>query len=89
MTAETSDAQPHPIGFFLSLQRTATKNLVLGARGCGAFGCDGDMISNLFADALHDTYSGGFRRVEFAITDWSDERKFIGPFARAFDQPVS
>jgi uncharacterized protein (TIGR02452 family) len=57
--------------------------LVLGAWGCGAFGCDGDLIAGLFAEALSTNFHGVFERVEFAITDWSPERRFIRPFAEA------
>lgn len=59
-------------------------SLVLGAWGCGAFGNDGYMVSNLFKIALEENFRGAFSHVVFAITDWSPERKFIWPFMQAF-----
>jgi len=58
--------------------------IVLGAWGCGAFGNDGDEIARLFRDALSDNFRGAYRRVAFAIVDWSPECRFIGPFEKAF-----
>lgn len=58
--------------------------LILGAWGCGAFGNDTQEIAGLFQDALSGAFSGVFVRVVFAITDWSPERKFIGPFEKLF-----
>jgi len=58
--------------------------LVLGAWGCGAFGNDGNMIAQLFKQALAENYRGAFQKVVFAITDWSNEQKFIGPFREVF-----
>lgn len=60
--------------------------LVLGAWGCGAFGNSSEDIAGLFAQTLLDDgpFATTFRQVVFAITDWSDERRFIGPFAQRF-----
>jgi uncharacterized protein (TIGR02452 family) len=58
--------------------------LVLGAWGCGAFGNDGRLIAGLFRDALQGEFRGVFQEIVFAITDWSDERRFIKPFEEAF-----
>jgi hypothetical protein len=30
--------------------------------------------------ALAEEYAGAFREVLFAISDWSPERRFLGPF---------
>jgi uncharacterized protein (TIGR02452 family) len=57
---------------------------VLGAWGCGAFGNDGDQIAGLFRQALEDHYQEAFDHVLFAITDWSEDEKYIGPFLRTF-----
>ena len=57
--------------------------IVLGAWGCGAFGNDGQEIARLFHKALSENFKGAYRRVVFAIVDWSPERRFIGPFKRA------
>ena len=58
------------------------KSLVLGAWGCGAFGNDGDVIAGLFRQALEENFRGAFDHVLFAITDWSEDERFIGPFLR-------
>ena len=57
--------------------------LVLGAWGCGAFGNDTPTIARLFREEL-DAWAAAFDRVIFAVTDWSPERRFIGPFEREF-----
>ena len=59
-------------------------SIVLGAWGCGAFGNDGEEIAEMFECALRINFKGAYRRVIFAITDWSPERRFIGPFERIF-----
>ncbi len=59
-------------------------SLVLGAWGCGAFGNDGRLVSQWFYQALAGDFQGAFRQVIFAIVDWSEERRFIGPFESAF-----
>ena len=58
--------------------------LVLGAWGCGAFGNDGRLIARLFHEAIDGEFRGVFQEIVFAITDWSDDKKFIGPFQKAF-----
>lgn len=60
------------------------ESLVLGAWGCGAFGCDPRLTAAAFRDWLESSFAGAFDRVVFAITDWSPERRFLGPFAEAF-----
>jgi uncharacterized protein (TIGR02452 family) len=59
--------------------------IVLGAWGCGAFGNDGREIARLFHKALSENFRGAYRRVIFAIVDWSSERAFIGPFEEQFN----
>jgi len=59
-------------------------SIVLGAWGCGAFGNDGAEIAELFRQALQENFQGAYGRVIFAILDWSQENRFIGPFQRAF-----
>jgi uncharacterized protein (TIGR02452 family) len=56
------------------------ESLVLGAWGCGAFGNDPAQTARDFRDALEGPFAGSFSRVLFAITDWSPERRFLGPF---------
>lgn len=59
-------------------------SLVLGAWGCGAFGNDPQRTARDFRSALEGPFSGVFSEVIFAISDWSAERKFLGPFAKVF-----
>ena len=61
--------------------------LVLGAWGCGAFGNNTQEIAALFREALIGEFQHAFERVVFAITDWSNEERFIGPFRREFGGP--
>ncbi|HAS52283.1 MAG TPA: TIGR02452 family protein, partial [Gammaproteobacteria bacterium] len=60
-------------------ERHQHDSLVLGAWGCGAFGNDGTEIAGLFHKALAENFQGVFRHIVFAITDWSEERRFIRP----------
>jgi uncharacterized protein (TIGR02452 family) len=57
---------------------------VLGAWGCGVFRNDPQVIADLFREALATRFAGVLRRVVFAILDWSEEKRFIGPFAERF-----
>ena len=65
-------------------ERHDHKALVLGAWGCGAFGNDGNEIAKLFRRALEDNFRDVFEYVVFAVADWSEDERFIGPFNRAF-----
>ena len=58
--------------------------LVLGAWGCGAFGNSPRRTATDFRQALENEFPGAFSDVVFAITDWSPERKFLGPFRDVF-----
>jgi uncharacterized protein (TIGR02452 family) len=58
--------------------------LILGAWGCGAFGLAPTMMAGVFRDALRGPFAGSFDEIVFAITDWSEEQRFIGPFQHAF-----
>jgi uncharacterized protein (TIGR02452 family) len=60
--------------------------LVLGAWGCGVFGNDTPEIAELFQRALAEDFGGVFHWVVFAVVDWSEEQRFIGPFFKAFGQ---
>jgi uncharacterized protein (TIGR02452 family) len=55
-------------------------SVVLGAWGCGAFHNDPDRAARDFREALAGPYLGAFSAVAFAVTDWSADRRFIGPF---------
>jgi uncharacterized protein (TIGR02452 family) len=61
------------------------ETLVLGAWGCGAFGSDPGRTAADFRHALETEFSGAFSEIVFAITDWSPEWKFLGPFRDAFE----
>ncbi|MGI9043950.1 MAG: TIGR02452 family protein [Gemmatimonadaceae bacterium] len=58
--------------------------LVLGAWGCGAFGNDPLQTATDFRGALESEFAGAFSDIVFAITDWSPERRFLGPFRDTF-----
>lgn len=58
--------------------------LVLGAWGCGAFANDPYRTATDFRSALQNEFSGSFSDIVFAITDWSPERRFLGPFRDVF-----
>lgn len=58
--------------------------LVLGAWGCGAFANDPDRTARDFRQALEHAVDGAFSEVVFAISDWSPERRFLGPFRDVF-----
>ncbi len=64
-------------------------SIVLGAWGCGAFGNDGYEIAGLFKKALDENFAGVFEEVIFAITDWSNDDRFIGPFREVFEKNSS
>jgi uncharacterized protein (TIGR02452 family) len=58
--------------------------LVLGAWGCCAFYNDPHRTDVDFRQALQNYCDGAFSDLVFAITDWSPERKFLGPFRDVF-----
>ncbi|HKB38373.1 MAG TPA: TIGR02452 family protein [Gemmataceae bacterium] len=60
--------------------------LVLGAWGCGVFKNDTTRVAQAFRRHLIETqtFHGAFEKVVFAVTDWSPERRFIGPFEAVF-----
>ncbi len=66
------------------------KHLVLGAFGCGAFGNDAKIVSDLFYKALKEfkfdgmTESDLFRRIDFAVLSRSPEQYNYKEFYRNF-----
>jgi len=60
------------------------KQLILGAWGCGAFGNDPLETAQSFRDVLEGKFPNAFSEIVFAITDWSPQRKFLGPFRDVF-----
>lgn len=65
--------------------------LVLGAFGCGAFGNDAKLVSDLFYKALKEfNYDGMmakdfFRRIDFAVLDKTAEKYNYNEFSRNFE----
>jgi uncharacterized protein (TIGR02452 family) len=62
------------------------RRLILGAWGCGAFGGDSAQMAAIFRSALDAEFRGAFDEIVFAVTDWSPEQRFIGPFRNAFQE---
>ncbi len=58
--------------------------LVLGAWGCGVFGNDTREVAELFQRAFAYHFGGVFETIIFAVLDWSEEARFIGPFQKLF-----
>ena len=82
---EVRDAMHERIHRVLAIAATQGHgSLVLGAWGCGAFGNDPEEIAGLFHGALAWDFRGVFSRVVFAITDWSESERYIGPFRKMF-----
>ena len=77
-------------GLLKSVAYLGYKNLVLGAWGCGAFGNDAAVISDLFYSALKNLdYNGHsqkdlFRRIDFAVLDRTKEQYNFKEFCRNF-----
>jgi uncharacterized protein (TIGR02452 family) len=69
---------------FSIAQAFGHSSLVLGAWGCGAFRNDTHRTAVDFRQALENEFRGAFSDIVFAITDWSPERKFLGPFRDVF-----
>jgi uncharacterized protein (TIGR02452 family) len=58
--------------------------LVLGAWGCGVFGNEPRFVAEAFATELFGDFTRTFDEVVFAVLDWSEERRFVRPFAERF-----
>ena len=89
--AEYEDMVDYRImGMLKCAARFGYKHLVLGAWGCGAFGNDAHLISDLFYKALKKLDYVGlresdlFRRVYFAVMDWSEDQYRFKEFERNF-----
>ena len=59
-------------------------SLILGAWGCGAFRNDPTLTAVAFREALEGEFRSSFAHITFAITDWSEGRKFLRPFRNGF-----
>ena len=68
------------------------RNLVLGAFGCGAFGNDAHIVSDLFFKALKETDFSGYRAEElfgvigFAVLDRTTQKYNFNEFDRNFGE---
>lgn len=58
--------------------------LVLGAWGCGVFGCNPSMVAQVFRDLLTGGFKGTFREVVFAVYDRSPSLPNFNPFRDTF-----
>ncbi|MFY8051157.1 MAG: TIGR02452 family protein, partial [Armatimonadaceae bacterium] len=61
-------------------------DIILGAWGCGAFGCEPTSIAKIFVDTISDEFAGKFRTVIFAIVDDSMNRRLLKPFVDAVER---
>ncbi len=85
--AEVRATMVHRVGRVLAIAALhGHDTLVLGAWGCGVFRNDPAEVAGLFVAALADPFRGAFAEVVFAVLDGSPERRFIGPFKRAFTE---
>jgi uncharacterized protein (TIGR02452 family) len=62
---------------------------MLGAWGCGVFANDPHRAAVNLREALETEFRGSFSYIVLAITDWSLERKFLGPFSEVFIPSVA
>lgn len=53
------------------------------------FGNDPLRTARDFRSALEGEFAGAFGQIAFAITDWSAERRFLGPFRQVFDDTAT
>ena len=66
------------------------RNLILGAWGCGAYGNDASVISDLFRRALNELDYNGFKekalfsRIDFAVLDHTPAQFNYKQFKRIF-----
>ena len=82
---ESGDLLEQRIHRVLAIARAyGHSTLVLGAWGCGAFENDAERTAWDFRRVLETDFRGAFSEVVFAITDWSPERKTLGPFRDVF-----
>lgn len=82
---EAGDLLQKRISRVLALARAYGHSvLILGAWGCGAFGNDPARTARDFRAALDGDDARSFDMVVFAITDWSSDRRFLGPFRDVF-----
>ena len=82
---ESGDLLQQRIYRILAIARAyGYETLILGAWGCGAFENDPWRTAGDFRQALETEFAGVFSTIIFAITDWSTERMYLGPFRDTF-----
>ncbi len=82
---ESGDLLEKRISRVLEIARSlGYTSMVLGAWGCGAFGNDPERTAEDFRTALETHLGRAFSDIVFAITDWSSDRRFLGPFRDVF-----
>lgn len=67
-------------------ERNGHDALVLGAWGCGVFGCSPKMVAEVFRELLVGIFRGVFREVVFAVYDRSPSLVNFTPFIDCFGQ---
>ncbi len=73
------------IGRLLTLARHLSyQRLVLGAWGCGVFGCDPTMVARAFAETFDRSFRGTFTHVTFAIKEADPTHPTVAAFRKAF-----
>ena len=78
------------VGMLKSAAYFGYRHLILGAWGCGAYGNDASVISDLFLKALNELDYNGYRekdlfsRVEFAVLDHTQSQFNYKQFQRNF-----
>lgn len=70
--------------FLTIAQHRGYENLVLGAWGCGVFGCDPDEVATTFSEAFDGPFKSVFKRVVFAINEDSITHRNVRPFVQKF-----
>lgn len=77
-------------GIFLCASYFGYKNLLLGAFGCGAFGNDANLVSDIFYRVINEANLGGgtaadvFESIDFAVMSRSADRYNYNQFAKRF-----
>jgi len=82
---ESADLLQKRIHRVLAIARAyGYSSLILGAWGCGAFDNDAHRTAKDFRTAIENEFHQAFSQIVFAITDWSRERRYLGPFRDTF-----
>lgn len=64
--------------FVLEMARVnGATNLILGAFGCGVFGCDPTEVAKVFATLIYGKYKGVFKDIRFAVPKGPNNEAFF------------